>query len=450
MRFAALVLCARGVGVAPRMPLLVGAAWDASSSALLRVDAIAHRIAPCVDGSVVEVYGAIVGLPKVSARQIQFDVEPDARSSRGPRARDRCRDGCGCRGSTAPRSFPARSGSCESSCAACAAIRIPAVSTTKHGVWPTASTAAAASVMRERRAAPTGWSWDRLRLVLRERFAALPLEHAGILLALLTGDGGLMDEADWSLFRATGTVHLMVISGLHLTIVAAIGVSRWAAQLARLSPGRARTQRLDVAAACAGGVFVTLYACLAGWGVPVLRSWLATLSSLLLLPMGRRMSLPMHVPVGCAIVLTSDPLAPLQAGFWLSFGAVAVLLAYFAPRFEPGFRDAHTGDGANRTRLLRWCRCCVGDDRQRCMGGPRREPGRGAVGQRRGRAARSARWRWSLRSRRTSTSGSFALVDAIVGFVVDVPARAGALRLDGWRVGAQRIVRWWSAPSRVV
>ena len=42
-----------------------------------------------------------------------------------------------------------------------------------------------------------------------------------------------------------------------------------------------------------------------------------------------------------AIVLTCDPLAPLQAGFWLSFGAVAVLLAQFAPRIEPTFRNAH-------------------------------------------------------------------------------------------------------------
>jgi competence protein ComEC len=46
----------------------------------------------------------------------------------------------------------------------------------------------------------------------------------------------------------------------------------------------------------------------------------------------RRVSLPIAFLWVAAIVLAIDPLAPLQAGFWLSFGAVAILLAQFAPR----------------------------------------------------------------------------------------------------------------------
>ncbi len=44
-----------------------------------------------------------------------------------------------------------------------------------------------------------------------------------------------MSEADWALFRATGTVHLMVISGLHLRSSrrSALALGR---ALARLSP----------------------------------------------------------------------------------------------------------------------------------------------------------------------------------------------------------------------
>ena len=44
-------------------------------------------------------------------------------------------------------------------------------------------------------------------------------------LALLTGDDGLIDGADWSLFPAAGTVHLMVVFGIHLTIVTTLGVA---------------------------------------------------------------------------------------------------------------------------------------------------------------------------------------------------------------------------------
>ena len=85
-----------------------------------------------------------------------------------------------------------------------------------------------------------------------------------------------MDDADWSLFRATGTVHLMVISGLHLTIVA-----RWVCvgpRAGATESGAAGTRRLRSGPACVSAqCFVTFYACLAGWGVAVLRSWLATL-----------------------------------------------------------------------------------------------------------------------------------------------------------------------------
>src|SRR5262249_22738245 len=152
-----------------------------------------------------------------------------------------------------------------------------------------------------------------------------------IVLALVTGDAGLMDERDWALFRATGTVHLMVISGLHLTIVGAVGVLLGRG-LARLLPrvvARDGSTRLGVAV---GGLFVTLYSCLAGWGIAVLRAWVAALVAAVLVGASRRTSLPMTFLWIAAIVLTIDPLAPLQTGFWLSVVAVAVLLGFFAPR----------------------------------------------------------------------------------------------------------------------
>ncbi len=102
------------------------------------------------------------------------------RSNRGPRARDRCRDGCGCRGSRRRRLFPANGGSCGSDCAACAASRIPAASTTKRGVSRTASMAAAASASVADVAAE-----DRLELGSRasctcaSRIEAVSLEQSG-------------------------------------------------------------------------------------------------------------------------------------------------------------------------------------------------------------------------------------------------------------------------------
>jgi competence protein ComEC len=329
----ALALCAFGlVMLRPAASFVVGAALGCLIVGATAHDAIGHRIAACIDGSVVEVYGRVVGLPKTSERQIQFDVEPRAiepwpscAGSMPRRLRLSWFEG--------PAVAPGEIWQLRLKLRSVRGYQNPGGF--DYEAWSLANGIDGGGSVRygERGARAEGWSWDRLRLELRERFAALQIEHDGILLALLSGDGGLMTDADWALFRATGTVHLMVISGLHLTIIATIGVGVGRA-LARLSSTLlARSGCVWPGSVC-GGVFVTLYSCLAGWGIPVLRSWLATIVVLLLLPMGRRLSLPVVFLWVAAIVLTSDPLAPLQAGFWLSFGAVAILLAYFAPRFE--------------------------------------------------------------------------------------------------------------------
>src|SRR5262249_23865383 len=153
----------------------------------------------------------------------------------------------------------------------------------------------------------------------------------GILLALLTGDAGLMDERDWALFRATGTVHLMVISGLHLTIVGAVGVAIGRG-LARLLPNLLRQDGSMRLGMVVGAATVTLHSCFAGWGVAVLAAWVGAVLAAVLVGASRRVSLPIAFLWVAAMVVTIDPLAPLQSGFWLSVLAVAVLLAFFAPR----------------------------------------------------------------------------------------------------------------------
>ncbi len=43
---------------------------------------------------------------------------------------------------------------------------------------------------------------------------------AGVIAALVTGDQGAIDRADWDVYRATGVAHLMAISGVHITMFA--------------------------------------------------------------------------------------------------------------------------------------------------------------------------------------------------------------------------------------
>jgi competence protein ComEC len=171
---------------------------------------------------------------------------------------------------------------------------------------------------------------QRVRSAIDARVADRAM--AGIVAALLVGDQAAIERADWDVFRATGVAHLMAISGLHITGLA------W---LAALCVGLL-WRRSDVwwprqpwslwlpapIAASAGAALVALaYAVFTGWGVPAQRTvWMLGVVTLLRL-YGLRWPLMQVWLTVCAVVLALDPLALMQAGFWLSFVAVGVLFA---------------------------------------------------------------------------------------------------------------------------
>jgi competence protein ComEC len=157
---------------------------------------------------------------------------------------------------------------------------------------------------------------------------------AGVLAALVTGDQGAIERADWDVFRATGVAHLMSISGLHVTMFA------WAAA-AIVGRLWRRSGRLCLAwpaqhAGLAGGILLAAaYALFSGWGVPAQRTVLM-LAAVGLLRLGaREWPWPWVWLLVCATVVAADPWALTQAGFWLSFVAVGVLFASGAAGAPP-------------------------------------------------------------------------------------------------------------------
>ncbi|MEO5669725.1 MAG: DNA internalization-related competence protein ComEC/Rec2 [Ramlibacter sp.] len=165
---------------------------------------------------------------------------------------------------------------------------------------------------------------------------------AGLLAALIVGDQNAIDRADWDIFRATGVAHLMSISGLHITMFA------WAAAWLVGMLWR-RSQALCLAwpaqhAALVGGIcLATAYALFSGWGVPAQRTvWMLATVGMLRLS-GRRWPWPQVWLLACAVVVTIDPWALLQPGFWLSFVAVGVLFA--SDGAPPGGRAEALGRG---------------------------------------------------------------------------------------------------------
>lgn len=171
---------------------------------------------------------------------------------------------------------------------------------------------------------------DDWRMRLRERMEARQLEHGGAILALATGDTALVSPEAWRLLRETGTVHLLVISGLHVGMFAVLGMGAGNA-LARVLPVTRRLRARAVGGVVAAAAVVG-YATAAGWTLPVTRAALMTGVGILAATVGRRARVSDAFALALAGLLAVDPLAVLDTGFWLSFGAVGVLLAWFAPR----------------------------------------------------------------------------------------------------------------------
>lgn len=172
--------------------------------------------------------------------------------------------------------------------------------------------------------------------------------QAGVLAALVTGDQAAIERADWDVFRATGVAHLMSISGLHVTMFAwaAAAVVGW---LWRRSPRLCLALPAQHAALVGGLLLALAYALFSGLGVPAQRTlWmLATVG--LLRWSGRQWPWPMVWLLAAAAVVTADPWALMQAGFWLSFVAVGVL---FATNLEANYIDS-TGARGRFATILR-------------------------------------------------------------------------------------------------
>ena len=173
---------------------------------------------------------------------------------------------------------------------------------------------------------PLAWR-DRLRQRL---LAVDAFGRQGALAALVLGDDSGLTTADWQVLQATGTVHLLVISGQHVALLAAL-LYGLVAGLSRLGLWPARLPWLPCACVLAAGGALG-YGLLAGFQVPVQRACVMVALVLLWRLRFRHLGVWMPILLALDLVLLVEPLASLQAGFWLSFGAVAVLVWVFGGR----------------------------------------------------------------------------------------------------------------------
>lgn len=154
--------------------------------------------------------------------------------------------------------------------------------------------------------------------------------YGAVLLALAIGDQNSVSPADWDMFKISGIVHLVSISGSHITLIAALGGFTMLFLWRRLSwRGVALAERCParVAAALTALAVAWAYCLLAGWGVPARR----TFFMLAVLALAYVARLPLDpwrlLSLVAFVVVLLDPWSVLSSGFWLSFGAVYVLMS---------------------------------------------------------------------------------------------------------------------------
>ena len=188
----------------------------------------------------------------------------------------------------------------------------------------------------QRLAAASPWSLNAWRQDLREALQRRVSDpgRAGVLAALSLGDQAAISRADWALFRDTGVAHLLSVSGLHVTMFAWLvqGLTGW---LWRRSARLCLAWPAPRAALWAGVVAALAYALFSGWGVPAQRTvWMLT-SLAVLRSLGLQWPWPLALLLAAVVVTAIDPWAISQAGFWLSFVAVGLLMASDAQWAEP-------------------------------------------------------------------------------------------------------------------
>jgi len=174
--------------------------------------------------------------------------------------------------------------------------------------------------------------------------------NLGLIKALTIGSQDGISQAQWQVFRKTGTVHLIVISGSHISLVAGLVFLFVRRAWAWTGNPRWSPQRVAALTAWLAAAF---YAGLAGYSVPTLRAVVMLAVAFAALSWQRHVGAWRILLLALLAVLIVDPLAVQAVGFWLSFAAVGLLIYVSAGRLgRPGYwREAALAQWATAAGL---------------------------------------------------------------------------------------------------
>lgn len=173
---------------------------------------------------------------------------------------------------------------------------------------------------------PLVWM-ERIRMHIANWIVSTLHSHPeqALVLAMVVGDQGLISIEDREMFNTTGIAHLVAISGLHITLFAMLA-GQCMGMLWRRSARLCLRIPAPLAGSAFGLIFAVLYGLVAGWGVPAQRTVFMLLALFVGQLRGGQQNSWDTFFLALILTLAFDNWAVLDAGFILSFGAVAVLI----------------------------------------------------------------------------------------------------------------------------
>ncbi len=173
------------------------------------------------------------------------------------------------------------------------------------------------------------WGYTRLLATTRRRGTAtltenLPANESPIARALLLGDGSALDRAEWDAFVRTGVVHVLVISGQHLVLLAGFV---WIA-LGLFGIPRRR-------AAWAVAVVIVAYALLTGFRPSSVRAAVMVVLVCGAIILRRRVHTANSLALAWLAILAVNPTDAFDLGCQLSFLSVVTLIYGVGRWVEP-------------------------------------------------------------------------------------------------------------------
>ncbi|MBQ6703565.1 MAG: ComEC/Rec2 family competence protein [Clostridia bacterium] len=163
--------------------------------------------------------------------------------------------------------------------------------------------------------------FQHTRNVLTRVTASLFEEQGPILQAMLWGHKGDIPSDTYAAYRMSGIAHVLALSGLHVSFVAAL--------IDRLTARRPIKPKFIITA----GLLFS-YCAVAAFPASLIRAAVMTLCALYARVCGRRYDMLSAMSFAAAIILAADPSALFEIGFQLSFGAVFSIALLMGPISE--------------------------------------------------------------------------------------------------------------------